>query len=99
MQNEPQKLSMAKVEVQCDEDGNTFVCLGTMDKRKALKEIRSFAEHECGLDKEYLPKLDDLYLNPLWYGLNEYEGEWWYYWGNPPKENKYLGSCYRFDIN
>jgi hypothetical protein len=87
------------IEVNCDEDGDTYVCWGTADKRKALKEIRSFAENECGLNDELLPKIEDLYLNPLWKGVSaEDDSEEWFYWGDPPKGSKYLGSCYRYDI-
>lgn len=75
-----------ELEVQCDEDGSTFVCIGTMDKRKALKAIRDFERDECGLDDEHLAKLDDLELTPIWKGINPDEGDEWTWWANPPSE-------------
>jgi hypothetical protein len=89
-----------EIQVQCDEDGQTYVCFGTMDKRRAYFEMRQFMGVECGLDKDELPNLEDIYLNPLWYGESrEDKNENWYYWANPPEGAEYLGSCWRFDFN
>lgn len=86
------------IEANCDEDGETFICYGTKSKLKAFQAIKDFADSECGLDEECLPKMADLEISKLWYGLNKDEGEDWYWWGNPPRGAKYLGLCWKYEV-
>lgn len=87
------------IEVQSDEDGETFVCVGTLDKRKALREIRSHQRDECGMDDEYLATLDNLELTPIWKGPSpESANEEWTYWGDPPVGSRYIGSGWKHSI-
>lgn len=86
------------VEVNCDENGEIFICYGTKSKRRALQEIKNFARSEFCLDEEFLPKMADLEISKLWYGLNKDIDEDWYWWGNPPKNAEYLGLCWKYEV-